>query len=77
MPRVRGREPSSLRGRSHRGTGVNPIANKTSKKSKVGKKAAAKRTGAKAAKPRKTAPKSQSRKVAKPVLLAGGNPQIE
>ena len=31
---------------------------------------------AKAAKPRKPAPKSQYRKVAKPVLLAGGNPQI-
>jgi hypothetical protein len=29
-----------------------------------------------AAKPRKTAPKSRSRKTAKPVLLAGGNPQI-
>jgi hypothetical protein len=53
------------------------MANKTSKKSaKVGRKAAAKRAGPKAAKPRKTAPKSQSRKVAKPVLLAGGNPQI-
>ena len=51
------------------------MAGKTSKKSaKVAKKAAAKR--AKAAKPRKTASKSQSRKVAKPVLLAGGNPQI-
>jgi hypothetical protein len=67
------------------------MAGKTSKKSaKVAKKAAAKaphraksarrgprkRVAAKAAKPRKTAPKSQSRKVAKPVLLAGGNPQI-
>jgi hypothetical protein len=40
------------------------------------KKAAAKRVAAKAAKPRKTAPKSPPRKVAKPVLLAGGNPQI-
>ena len=50
---------------------------KTSKKSaKVAKKAAAKRVAAKAAKPRKTAPKSQSRKVAKPILLAGGNPQV-
>jgi hypothetical protein len=28
------------------------------------------------AKPRQTAPQSQSRKVVKPVLLAGGNPQI-
>jgi hypothetical protein len=53
------------------------MAGKTSKKSaKVAKKAAAKRVAAKAAKPRKTAPKSQSRKVAKPVLLAGGNPQV-
>jgi hypothetical protein len=53
------------------------MAGKTSKKStKVAKKAAVKRVAAKAAKPRKTAPKSQSRKVAKPVLLAGGNPQI-
>ena len=53
------------------------MANNTSIKStKVAKKAAAKRVAAKAAKPRKTAPKSQSRKVAKPVLLAGGNPQI-
>jgi hypothetical protein len=67
------------------------MAGKTSKKSaKVAKKAAAKaphraksarrgprkRVAAKAAKPRKTAPKSQFRKVAKPVLLAGGNPQI-
>jgi hypothetical protein len=53
------------------------MAGKTSKKStKVAKKAAVKRVAAKAAKPRKTAPKSQSRKVAKPVVLAGGNPQI-
>ncbi len=53
------------------------MAGKTSKKSaKVAKKAAAKRAAAKAAKPRKTAPKSQSRNAAKPVLLAGGNPQI-
>jgi len=40
------------------------------------KKTAAKRVAAKAAKPRKPAPKSRSRKAAKPVLLAGGNPQI-
>ena len=53
------------------------MANKTSIKStKVTKKAAAKRGDAKAAKPRKTAPRSQSRRAAKPVLLAGGNPQI-
>jgi hypothetical protein len=53
------------------------MAGKTSKKStKVAKKAAARRAGAKAAKPRKTAPNSQSRKAAKPLLLAGGNPQI-
>ena len=51
------------------------MANKTSKKSaKVAKKPVAKRIAVKAAKPRKTA--SQSRKAAKPVLLAGGNPQI-
>ncbi|HKB37907.1 MAG TPA: hypothetical protein VKD72_15775, partial [Gemmataceae bacterium] len=43
---------------------------------KVAKKAAAKRAAGKVAMPRKTASKSQSRKVAKPVLLAGGNPQI-
>src|SRR5688500_12708569 len=53
------------------------MAGKTSKKSAtVLKKAAAKRVAAKAKKPRKTARKSQSRKAAKPVLLAGGNPQI-
>src|SRR6187401_3448666 len=53
------------------------MANKTSIKStKAAKKAAAKQVAAKAAKPRKTAPKSQSRKAAKPMLLAGGNPQI-
>ena len=39
-------------------------------------KAIAKRMATKAAKLRKTAPQSQSREVAKPVLLAGGNPQI-
>src|SRR5512141_1407723 len=53
------------------------MAGKKSKKSaKVTKKAAAKRVAAKAAKPRKTSPKPQSRKAAKPILLAGGNPQI-
>ena len=55
---------------------MDAVAKKTSKKSKIARKAAAKRIGAKAAKPRKTAPKSPSRKVAKPALLAGGNPQI-
>jgi len=39
-------------------------------------KAGARRVAATATKLRKKAPKSQSRKVAKPVLLAGGNPQI-
>ena len=39
------------------------------------KKAAAKRGDAKAAKSR-TAPKSNVHKIAKPILLAGGNPQI-
>jgi len=47
---------------------------------KAAKKAAAKRVAQKvakkAAKPRNTSPKSPSRKAAKPVLLAGGNPQI-
>ncbi len=57
------------------------MAQRTSKKSaKVAKKSAAQRVAAKAAQPRTTAPKPQfkpqSRKVAKPVLLAGGNPQI-
>jgi hypothetical protein len=57
------------------------MAGKASKTSaKVAKKPAARRAAAEAAKvrnkPRRTAPKSQSRKVAKPVLLAGGNPQI-
>jgi len=46
------------------------------KLAKVAKKTAARRVAAKAAKPRKTASKSQPRKAAKPVLLAGGNPQI-
>ena len=53
------------------------MTDKTSKNSaKVARKVAAKRVAAKAAKPRKAAPKSQSRKAAKPILLAGGNPQI-
>ena len=57
------------------------MANETSFKStKVAKKAAVSQVAAKAAKPRKTAPKSPSktlaREAAKPVLLAGGNPQI-
>jgi hypothetical protein len=39
-------------------------------------KAAARRVAAKASEPRKTALEPQPRKVAKPVLLAGGNPQI-
>ncbi len=57
--------------------GVNALADKTSKKSTtVANKGAVERVAAKAPKPRTTAPKSQSRKVAKPVLLAGGNPQI-
>jgi hypothetical protein len=53
------------------------MADKTSiKPTKTAKKAAAKRGAAKAATPRKTAPKSKVRQGAKPVLLAGGNPQI-
>jgi hypothetical protein len=46
------------------------------KSAKATKTAAPKRVAAKAAKPRKTTPKSQSGRAAKPVLLAGGNPQI-
>jgi hypothetical protein len=53
------------------------MAGKTSKLSaKVAKKPATRRVGTTAAKPRKAAPKSRTRKAAKPVLLAGGNPQI-
>ena len=60
------------------------MAGKTSKKSAdtakkvVAKRVAAKprKAGPKVSKPRKPAPKSKSGKVAKPVLLAGGNPQI-
>ena len=54
------------------------MAGKTPKKSaKVAKPAtAAEPVAAKAAKSRKTAPKTQSGEGAKPVLLAGGNPQI-
>jgi hypothetical protein len=53
------------------------MAKKMSKTTaKTAKKTTAKRVAAQAAKPRKTAPKPQSRKAAKPVLLAGGNPQI-
>src|SRR5688572_5132149 len=44
------------------------MTGKTSRKSKVAKKAAAKPVAAKAVKPRKVA--------ARPALLAGGNPQI-
>jgi hypothetical protein len=56
---------------------VNAVANKTPIKStKTAKKAGTKRPAAKSAKPRKTAAKSKVRKAAKPVLLAGGNPQI-
>ena len=53
------------------------MAGKTSKKSaEVANKAATNRIATKAAKPRKAPPKPQSRKLSKPVLLAGGNPQI-
>jgi hypothetical protein len=53
------------------------MTGKTFKKSaKVAKKAAAKRVAARAAKPRRTVPKPRPRKAAKPVLLAGGNPQV-
>ena len=54
------------------------MANKASKKSaKVTKKVAAKRVAPKAAtKPRNGASKARSPEAKKPVLLAGGNPQI-
>ena len=57
------------------------MADRGSKKAgKVGKKAAARQRPAKASKrkasKRKAAPKSGPRKGARPVLLAGGNPQI-
>jgi hypothetical protein len=59
------------------------MAGKTSRKSaKVAKKTAAKRVAAKAKKPRRAVGKSSARKTAKaaaaakPILLAGGNPQI-
>jgi hypothetical protein len=53
------------------------MASKTSgKPAKFASKAASKRVAAEGATPRKTGPKPPSRKVAKPVLLAGGNPQI-
>jgi hypothetical protein len=53
------------------------LAGKTPRKpAKVATKSAAKRGTAKAVKSRKTAPTSHSRDGAKPVLLAGGNPQI-
>jgi hypothetical protein len=56
---------------------MNLMAEKTSKTTaKTAKGTAAKRAAARVAKPRKTAPKPRSRKAAKPVLLAGGNPQI-
>ena len=53
------------------------MAKRTSSKSKkVVKKSAAKHTAAKNAKPRKALRKSLSRQAARPILLAGGNPQI-
>jgi hypothetical protein len=53
------------------------VARKTSgKAAKVTKKTAAKRAVAKKATPRKAPPTARPRKGAKPVLLAGGNPQI-
>src|SRR5438067_575258 len=56
------------------------MAKRTSRKSaKVAKKAAVNRVAAKAAKPQRSVAKSSARKrmnAARPVLLAGGNPQI-
>jgi hypothetical protein len=53
----------------------NAMTGKTSA-TKVAKKTAAKRGGTRAARARKPAPKLPSRKSTKPILLAGGNPQI-
>jgi hypothetical protein len=56
------------------------MADTASRKPRAANKAAAHRSAAKAAKPRKTPPKPQLKssagRKAKPVLLAGGNPQI-
>jgi hypothetical protein len=54
---------------------LSAIAKRTSRKS-AERKAAAEGVAAKEAKPLKTPPKSRSAKLAKPLLLAGGNPQI-
>ncbi len=51
-------------------------AMRSTKAAKAAKKHIAQRAAPKTAKPRKPARESQSRKAAKPVLLAGGNPQI-
>ena len=56
---------------------MNATTNRKSIKStKIAKKVAAKGVAAKVAQLRKTAPRSQPSRGAKPVLLAGGNPQI-
>lgn len=55
------------------------MAGNTSKSKKLAngaEKAAARWLGANAAKPRKAVPKPSARKPTKPILLAGGNPQI-
>ena len=53
------------------------MVRKTSRKpAKVAGKAVPSRSAAKAAKPRNAASQPQSGKAARPVLLAGGNPQI-
>lgn len=52
------------------------INKKSIKSTKATKKAAIKRAAVNAPESRRTEPKSQSRKNTKPVLLAGGNPQI-
>jgi hypothetical protein len=52
------------------------MTEKTPSKKTVNKKAAGKKVTAKQPKPRKSPPSSRDRKGTKPVLLAGGNPQI-
>jgi hypothetical protein len=55
---------------------ANKAVAKAPHRAKSARRGPRKRVAAKAAKSRTTAPTSQSRRVAKPVLLAGGNPQI-
>jgi hypothetical protein len=60
--------------------GANAVADKASRKApRIARNTSSKRSAAKKAKPGKATPRvtaAKSRKTAKPVLLAGGNPQI-